>query len=117
MESKKIKSILGIILSFVLIFTSAFTVFAEDEVPEEPIDKNSIKAEIAISDNPYFYMKAGKVNDFEVTLRNLTGWGASNLIIQPVVEDVDKNPFNISFVDNNNFITTFAGRGKKQFKM
>lgn len=117
MKCKKIRSILGIILSFVLIFTSVFTVFAEDENPNEPVDKNSIKAEIAISDNPYFYMKAGKVNDFEVTLRNLTGWGASNLIIQPVVEGVEKNPFNISFVDNNNFITTFAGRGKKQIKM
>lgn len=116
MKQNIFKWIMVFFVMIQMIFGYSITAFAADN-EEPPIDRNSLIPEVKLINGPVFDVTAGTSNDITIKLRNVSSFGARNVIVQPVITDVTSNPFKISFAEGMNKFSTLAGGGEREFNL
>ncbi len=114
MKKGFIKWLLMSILVVQMVFGSAFSAFAKDEDDVNPSDA---VPEIVLLNGPVYEVKAGMVNEVEITIKNASSYTTKNVVVQPTISDTSDNPFKISFKDGSNKFSSIAPRSEKTVTM
>lgn len=117
MKQNVFKWVMVFLVMVQMVFSySTTTVFAKED-DEPPVDKNSLIPEVKLINGPVFDITAGTSNEIIVKLRNVSSFGARNVIVQPTITDVSSNPFKITFQEGMNKFSTLAGGGEREFNL
>lgn len=109
---KKTKAWMAGFLLLVFVFQMAFgaLVFADDTDMPEPAGAPNI----AVVNGPVFEVEAGKENEVEVQVRNLSSSLANSILVMPKLQEVGDNPMTITLKSPSNNISSISGNASRK---
>ncbi|MEA4815497.1 MAG: hypothetical protein VB120_01355 [Lachnospiraceae bacterium] len=107
---KKIKSIMAVLFTFIIIFGQSSFALADDD--DEGTTDGS--PDISIVNGPVFDLTPGIQNKVEVELKNVSSYAAKSIVITTQLSDISNNPLSISYDNNSSKISVINPRAEKK---
>ncbi|MCI8342721.1 MAG: hypothetical protein HFE62_05875 [Firmicutes bacterium] len=110
---KKFRVIAMIMVMAQMVFSGSMQVFADDNEPSEPAGRPNI----TIVNGPVFDVEAGKENEVDIEIKNLSSSIAHSVVAMPRFSDVDNNPFKITSKSGSTNIPAISGNASRKLTL
>lgn len=107
------KWLIACVIMVQMAFGSVVGVFANDV--NEPTIAGA--PELSLVNGPVFDVEAGKSNEVNIVLKNVSSYAASSIVIKAVLNDLENNPIKVDFQGATNKVSNIAARAEKTTKL